>query len=355
GSDRDNRGRVFLYCNPHDQVIGVAPVQGMGWRGVNAAQLEKIGAAGVFHQRVWAMPGGKQSPEFAVGSPDWTGRAYRYRDDHHDASQFWLPRPPMMRFALATTEEQGFFSKIFTFVTAPFVYIVTRMFDIPINADPPKDWAVPITAPALPRPVTPMSMRYGKTGPFDEDKDPARDALASAEHKEVVADDPHAEVYQRTGQGTAASERSLRYEQAARLKRLQQAAAKAGQTLSAEEQRSELRKMMEENPNATDHSTILTNALHAERVLAYDVAIGWVNPSRIKPEDVQVFRQFAHWMFVDEPLAGKFAPAQAFFDYWKQGFYEDKQLHLTYTMQHMAATAPGIVDVRERHWAGALK
>ncbi|BAL95936.1 T6SS effector phospholipase Tle3 domain-containing protein [Rubrivivax gelatinosus] len=326
GSDRDNRSRVFLYCNPHDQVIGVAPVQGIGWRGVNAAQLDKIGAAGVFHQRVWAMPGGKQSPEFAVGSPDWTGRAYRYRDDNHDPSQFWLPRPPMMRFALATTEEQGFFSKIVTFVTAPFVYIVTRMFDIPINATPPKEWAVPITAPALPQPVTPMSTRYGKTGPFDEGKDPARDA--------------HAEVYQQTGQGTAASERSLRYEQAARLKRLQRAAAKAGQTLSAEEQRSELRKMMEENPNATDHSTILTNALHAERVLAYDVAIGWVNPSRIKPEDVQVFRQFAHWMFVDDLLADQFAPAQAFASYWQAGFYEKKQLHLTYTMQHMAANAP---------------
>lgn len=177
----------------------------------------------------------------------------------------------------------------------------------------------------------------------------------NAEHKEVVADDPHAEVYQPTGQGTAASERSLRYEQAARLKRLQQAAAKTGQTLSAEAQRSELRKMMEENPNATDHSTILTNAMNAERALAYDVAIGWINPSRIKPEDVQVFRQFAHWMFVDKLLAKKFAPAQAFIDYWKQGFCEDKQLQLTYTMQHMAATAPSIVDVRERHWAGALK
>ncbi|MBK1716041.1 hypothetical protein CLD22_24375 [Rubrivivax gelatinosus] len=58
GSDRDNRGRVFLYCKPHDQVIGVAPVQGIGWHGVNAAQLDKIGAAGVFHQRVPEMPGG---------------------------------------------------------------------------------------------------------------------------------------------------------------------------------------------------------------------------------------------------------------------------------------------------------
>jgi hypothetical protein len=37
GQDRDNRGRVFLYCNPHDQVIGATPVQGMGWQGVSKA------------------------------------------------------------------------------------------------------------------------------------------------------------------------------------------------------------------------------------------------------------------------------------------------------------------------------
>ncbi|WP_200380415.1 hypothetical protein [Rubrivivax gelatinosus] len=74
-----------------------------------------------------------------------------------------------------------------------------------------------------------------------------------------------------------------------------------------------------------------------------------------RPGDVQMFRQFAHWMFVDDLLADQFAPAQAFVSYWQAGFYEKKQLHLTYTMQHMATTAPGIVDVRERHWAGALK
>jgi len=70
GLDRDNRGRVFLYCNPHDQVIGVSPVQGIGWRGVSQSQLGEIGADGVFHQRVWATPGGNQATPFAVGDPE---------------------------------------------------------------------------------------------------------------------------------------------------------------------------------------------------------------------------------------------------------------------------------------------
>lgn len=112
GQDRDNRGRVFLYCNPHDQVIGVSPVQGIGWRGVSQLQMTQVGAEGVLHQRVWAMSSERQSPPFAVGAQAWTNRPYRYLQDHHDAAQFWRPPPPSMRFRLSWNEEQGALAKI---------------------------------------------------------------------------------------------------------------------------------------------------------------------------------------------------------------------------------------------------
>jgi len=33
----DNHGRVFVYCNPHDRVMGSVPLQSIGWKGVDCA------------------------------------------------------------------------------------------------------------------------------------------------------------------------------------------------------------------------------------------------------------------------------------------------------------------------------
>ena len=352
GLDRDNRARVFLDCNPHDQVIGVSPVQGIGWRGVSQAQLGEIGAEGVFHQRVWATPGGHQRPPFAVGAPEWTGRAYRYIEDNHTPQRFWNPPGPAMRYTLSLNADQGVVSKIVTVLSAPIFIIATRLFRLSINDDPKQDWAVPITAPVLKVAVTARSMRYGKEGEFDQGTDPARDALADPGDDRKLNDDSLGGVYKSGGQGTAETEAELRYEHQARLKRLSREAGHRGRTVSDEDQRAAVRRMLDENPNATDHSTILTNPAHAEQVLAYDVAIGWVNPSKITPTDMLAFRQFANWMVLDE---SSLPVAKQFVDYWERGFYGYKQTQHTYTMEHMKANAPGIDDDRERSLLGKIK
>lgn len=352
GIDRDNRGHVFLYCNPHDQVIGVSPVQGIGWKGVNEAQLGEIGAAGIFHQRVWAQPGGTQSPPFQVGSVAWTGRAYRYLADNHNPERFWNPPGPAMRYTLSLNERQGFVSRIVTVLTSVFVYLFTRVVTLRINDDPPKDWAVPIDAPVLPLPHTPRAQRYGTDTAFDQDKDAAADALAKADDTKKLRD---GSGFDAAGAGDAESEAGLRYEVAARLRRLQAEAQKSGGTLSDEDQRDAVKRMLAENPNATDHSTILTHADNAERVLAYDVALGWVNPSRIGAKDMLAFRQFAHWMRLDECRTTMPSSVQ-FQDYWRRGFYGDQQIHRTYTMDHMKANAPDIADERrERNMLGKAR
>ncbi|CAG9170680.1 hypothetical protein LMG23992_01722 [Cupriavidus laharis] len=51
---RQTRKRVFLYCNPHDRVISVSTVQGMGWLGLSDEEVQATKAAGVLYQRVWA-------------------------------------------------------------------------------------------------------------------------------------------------------------------------------------------------------------------------------------------------------------------------------------------------------------
>lgn len=354
GIDRDNRGRVFLYCNPHDQVIGVSPVKGIGWRGVNQAQMGALAGDGVFHQRVWATPGGHQNPPFAVGAPSWTARDYRYIDDHHRPGDFWWPPAPKMQFALTHNASQGYVSKIMTFLSAPLIYIVTHAFTLRINDEPEKTWSVPINAPALPEPLTPRSRRYGQDSDFDEVKDPAKDGLAMAEDKGKLNDDAFGGAYKAPGKGNAASEAGLRYEHNARLQRERLDREARKQAFSEEDQRESVRKMLEENPNATDHSTILTNPRHSEKVLAYDVAIGWLNPSKITHLDIQAFRQFANWMMLEK--AREIVPsAMIFFQYAESGWFEGKQVHRTYTMDHMAKQASAIKDQRERNLAGMLK
>lgn len=352
GQDRDNRGRVFLYCNPHDQVIGVSPVQGIGWRGVSQAQLDAVQAeGGRLHQRVWAASAKQQPAPFKVGCPHWTGRDYRYRQDNHDPHTFWHPAPPSMRYVGSFNAQQSWIAKVATVVTAPFLLVATRVMGLSVNAMPAKDWAVPINAPVLPEPVVPKARRYGADHDFDEGKDPARDALARSGDPDKLRDDPYGDVLQQPGLGDAGTEAAYRYELRARLRMAENRGSIPKDDPQA--QRQTLQRLLAENPNATDHSTILTQPLHAEKVLAYDVALGWVDWGRITAADMQLFRTFAHWVMVKD-TSKEWAVANPFRDYWKRGFMNELQLQRTYTPQHMLQQAPGIADERHQSLLGHL-
>jgi len=78
-------GRVTLYCNPHDQVISASPVQGIGWRGLSAQEINATGGDGVFAQRVFAQG-------FKVGKMG----TYHYWGNHYKKPEagspsFWFP------------------------------------------------------------------------------------------------------------------------------------------------------------------------------------------------------------------------------------------------------------------------
>ena len=352
GCDRDNRGRVFLYCNPHDQVIGVSPVQGIGWRGLSRAQLEAVQrSGGHLHQRVWAASGRQQPVPFKVGCPHWTGRDYHYRRDNHDPQTFWHPKPPVMRYVASFNEQQGWVAKVATVASAPFAFIATRLMNLSVSAMPEKDWAVPINAPVLPEPIAPRARRYGADQDFDEGKDPARDALARAGDPNKLRDDPYGEVLQQPGLGDADTEAAYRYELRARLRLAENRGVIPKD--DPEAQRRTLQRLLAENPNATDHSTILTQPMHAQKVLAYDVAVGRINPGAITAADLQLFRQFAHWVMIKN-IDPQPDFVQPFVRYWAEGFMHKLQLQRTYTPQHMLEQAPGIADERKQSVAGHI-
>jgi len=41
--ERDNHGRLYVYFTPHDRVMGTAPLQSIGWQGVNDKLLDELG------------------------------------------------------------------------------------------------------------------------------------------------------------------------------------------------------------------------------------------------------------------------------------------------------------------------
>ena len=41
--ERDNHGRLYVYFNPHDRVMGAAPLQSIGWQGIDDELLAELG------------------------------------------------------------------------------------------------------------------------------------------------------------------------------------------------------------------------------------------------------------------------------------------------------------------------
>lgn len=349
--DRDNRGKIFLYCNPHDQVISASPVQGIGWKGLDLATLKKVDAtvmpegakepspAGTMFQRVWAQARRDGKP-LQVGDKAW-GRTYRYHEDNHDPKKFWVPEPEHVKYSLDFNPSQTLPSRMVSWLASPLFYVITRaMGGISASAMPDKGYAVPVSAPYLRKPVMPQSVRYGTVGDFDQGKDGSRDALNAANPETGT-------LYGGQGKGDAQSQGELIYEHNARV-RMHRA---QGDIKTDEDEHKDRQRMINENPNATDHSTILTNAEHARCVLAYDVAVGncWLSP-----EDWVRFRKIAHWRFIPDKLEQE---PNNFFSYYAEGKYEvptepdkkksKKSLHEYYDIEHMRTYADGIKDERE--------
>ena len=56
--ERDNRGNVYLYFTPQDQTVGLANVQGIGWRGVGEQVCKHPARSSLpprFHQRIFTL------------------------------------------------------------------------------------------------------------------------------------------------------------------------------------------------------------------------------------------------------------------------------------------------------------
>ncbi|WP_232452226.1 DUF3274 domain-containing protein [Burkholderia ubonensis] len=320
-------GRVTLYCCPHDQVISATPVQGIGWRGMSAKEIDAAKGQGIFTQRVFAtnwMVGDESLKTYKYWDNDWRASVRKNEKD------FFYPPSSKAEYGLER-ELRGNHSLpgvVGAAVAAPFLKIGLLAMDMRVNEPPPKGWEVPLEAPRLDKPFPPKTVKYGRpmkaielkgpgdskvTSQFNEGYDPpsaARNAGKSAADKSDS--DPYdsyevdtsklgkgEEAAATDAQGTEQSEAAQRYEDHAVLRQEARREVQILHAAPADWVNADGKVVGEDNPadasaeysawhkrristilidgqrnNPTNHSTTMTNPDHAELALAYDVAIG---------------------------------------------------------------------------------
>ncbi|MFX1764503.1 DUF3274 domain-containing protein [Paraburkholderia sp. A1RI-2L] len=383
-------GRVTLYCCPHDQVISASTVQGIGWRGLGRVsnkynkdidphkampndELADIGAQGVLTQRVFAsgFEVGKHA-EYHYWENDW-------RHTGAKTSGFWFPASPTAKYGIkrAWSANENYVAKLATTATAPLLYIVTLATSafnlLPVNADPPKGWMVTADAPPLDETFAPRALRYGKPvhvsdgdaqSNFNEDNDPPA-AARNANKLDRNADDPYDNYKSMQADQEAAgnvdSEASQRYEDHAILRMRVRADRNSawidgdGNVIGedgksalpegyAEWRNEQVTQILDDsrNNNPTNHSTIMTNPMHARKALAYDMAVGLCY---LSPEQMTELRREADWRM--EEGMGDANPNKKYWEYFDSG-----TINLDALTQWLANDEEGrkpekIVDERE--------
>lgn len=271
---------------------------------------------------------------------------------------------------------QGSFSTILTVGFAPLFIVVTGLAHSPCNASPHKDWRIELNAPDLLPPFKPQSLRFGQTSEeFDEGYDPPGESRQAGKQR-APGDDYLADHEIPPGglqgqaakseakrmdsaRGTADDEARLRFEQRAviRAQAIREGKSPAGQKVHQEmpnatpdaeylqwrSTRVEEMVSSQVGAYATDHSTILTNPMHAERALAYDVAIG---VCRIKADQLRKLRVAADWRLLDG--LDKDNPAKAFKEYFAAATIHEVSTSVWIHRDDCEASLPvSIVDKRE--------
>jgi hypothetical protein len=249
--------------------------------------------------------------------------------------------------------------------------VATALAGTRINALPDEDWVIKVEAPKLPHPFTPEARRFGAVEKkFDQAYDaPGQSRDAKRDHG---ADDPYAgdrPIKHRKGEdereandaakGNKDSEATMRYEDHARL-RMQarrEGWAKNDQEVAGEDKPEEASAEYKEwrekkiktyladniDTHATNHSTIMTNPMHAQEALAYDVAVGLCH---IRQKDLHTLRMAADWRFLNGLEKGD--PNKVFTEYFDWGLFTGiSPLEWTRATNSDGRMPDKIVDQRE--------
>lgn len=374
--DHDTRGRVFLYCNPHDRVISVSTVQGFGWLGLSQEEVNGTNAAGVLYQRVWAQAKGDA---FKVGAGNENYDYWERTIGANWGKSFWEPGADKLRIQLKeiwSDERKSLPGKMLA-TGAGFLFqlvlSVGGAFSSGIadaSASPEQHWRVPVNAPKVPSGgIEPKALYLPSgdggelageegegrgndpriSGSFNRHEESSSNNL-NPNRVDLDGNDPYAE-HRDSGRGNAASEAAMRYDQNAGIRQKarrvlfdDEGNRKSGAAFSEYD----LRKMNAEDHHelkgtkfgefeqetrmgllakgvdlqATNHSTILTNPAHSEHVLAYDVDVGICH---FNEKQMDQLRRMADWRWC-APIPGDWDAEDSEFEYYEFATFEGGRL-----------------------------
>ncbi|MGK5078324.1 T6SS effector phospholipase Tle3 domain-containing protein [Janthinobacterium sp. HLX7-2] len=381
GGKKSSYGRVTIYCNPHDVVVSSIAIQGMGWRGLSGSlckdskhggELAATNAEGVCVQRVFAQG-------FEVGKQG----TYHYWEDHWrkpapGGKDFWFPAQKYASYSVRQGVEasQNGFAMLLTVTTAPLFIVATGMAKRPANASPDDDWKIELSAPDLVPPFTPQSLRFGDiSDKFDEGYDPPGESRQAGAQR-APGDDYFADheippgglqgqegkreaARMDSAKGTADDEARLKFEQRAviRAQAIREGKSPAGQKVQQEMRHAtpdadyllwrgtRVKEMMADQVGsyATDHSSILSNPMHARCALTYDVPVG---VCRIKPEALRKLRVAADWRLLE--WVGDDSSAIEFLEYFNKGELRQQAIAAWVMQSDCEVGMPNlIIDKRE--------
>jgi pimeloyl-ACP methyl ester carboxylesterase len=223
-AERDNHGRVYVYFNPHDRVMGSAALQSIGWQGVSGDMVRAQST--VLKQRLLArntscgdIPGVKPFgtlPDMQAVDPN-TGKA----------KPFWGSNRKVMGLAdIWTTPQPG--------------------------------QTVFVNAEAVPQPLTPDELNT-----FDEPR--IQDKGKAKEEKKLFGQDDDFKYFKAIYQREQWQEEDDPYaygSESPKIRRL-------------ETQEEMEKRIYDYVPEPTDHSTLPGHQAFMERVAAYDLPIGF--------------------------------------------------------------------------------
>ncbi|MDR5792900.1 hypothetical protein QCE49_05855 [Caballeronia sp. LZ008] len=217
--ERDNHGRLYVYFTPHDRVMGTTPLKSIGWQGVEPKLLDEL--EDTVKQRMLAR-GTAVGDDPSVKSFG-TLPPIQKPVDGVKPNEFW-------------NGNRG------------------RPFDLWVT--PPKDQMVRINAEAVPKPLTPDEMKD-----FEESR---KDALKQGDI------DPETGLYRDRSYPYLASTVDRH-----RILERPQEPYTNGRVFSLETEEEKEDFLNNYHPEPTNHSTIPKCIAFMERVVAYDLPIGF--------------------------------------------------------------------------------
>lgn len=221
--ERDNHGRVYVYCNPHDRVMGSKALQSIGWQGVRSDIVRVHGK--VLKQRILAR-------NMACG-------------DAPGIKPFGT-LPDMQ-----TVDSQ-------TGKTKPFWDGNRKVAGVDLWPTPDPRQTVPVNAEAVPQPL-----KAEELSAFDKPR--LQDKDVAEKEKELFGLDDNFKYFEAIYQREQWREEDNPYADVAgqdKIRRLE--------TQEEMEQR-----IFDYIPEPTDHSSLPGNQAFMERVVAYDLPIGF--------------------------------------------------------------------------------